>query len=260
MGGRLSLRQPGSGHRAGTDAVLLAACLPASAQGRAVDVGAGVGAAGLSALTRAAMLGMSCVEIDPALADLCAQNIVENGLADRARAVTADILKPASRRATGLTDGGFDWAMTNPPFLDPAAARISPDAAKARAHVAQDGLEAWMKASVALLAPGGHFLMIHRADALADILASADGRIGGLRLMPVHAKANQPAVRLLVSGKKGSRAPLALLPPLVLHETDGGFTPVAEAIHRGEAGIALLDQSAFERKRSPAEKPTAFKV
>lgn len=240
LGGRLSLRQPGAGHRAGTDAVLLAACLPADARGRAVDVGAGVGAAGLSALTRACDLDMTCVEIDPALTALCALNIAENGLADRARAVAADILKPASRRLAALADGAFDWALTNPPFLDPAASRVSPDAAKARAHVAEGGLEAWMRASVALLAPGGTFLMIHRADALADILSSANGRIGALRLMPVHARAGEPAVRLLVAGKKGSRGPLEILPPLVLHASGGRFTPEAEAIHRGEMGIALV--------------------
>ena len=53
LGGRLTLRQLPSGHRAGTDAVLLAACVPPNAKGLGVDVGAGVGAAGLSALARA---------------------------------------------------------------------------------------------------------------------------------------------------------------------------------------------------------------
>ena len=65
LGGRLSLRQPASGHRAGTDAVLLAACLSSSARGRAVDVGAGVGAAGLAVLSRNREIDMTCVEIDP---------------------------------------------------------------------------------------------------------------------------------------------------------------------------------------------------
>ena len=239
LGGRLTLRQPSAGHRAGTDAVLLAACVPAGAGGRAVDVGSGVGAAGLSALARAAGLDMACVEIDPALVSLCACNIAENGFPGRARAIEADILKAASRRAAGLADGSFDLVITNPPFLDRKTARVSPDAARARAHVAEGGLEAWMKAALALLRPGGLFLMIHRADALADILAGAKGRIGELRLLPVHAKTGQPAVRLLVSGRKGARAPLALQPPLMLHTPDGRFTPEAEAIHRGEAGIGL---------------------
>lgn len=218
--------------------MLLAACVPSDAKGRAADVGAGVGAAGLSVLARADGLDMTFVEIDPGLTALCADNIATNALVARARAVQADVLVAARRRAAGLADGSFDLVITNPPFLDPAAARVSPDAAKARAHVAQGGLGAWMKAALALLRPGGTFSMIHRADALADILTSAQGRIGGLRLIPIHAKTGEPAVRLLVSGKKGSRAPLAILPPLVLHGPSGGFTPEAEAIHRGEAGIA----------------------
>ena len=241
LGGRLTLRQLPSGHRAGTDAVLLAACVPPNAKGLGVDVGAGVGAAGLSALARAEGLDMTFAEIDPALTALCAENIAANGFAARARAIEADVLRASSRRAAGLADGAFDLVLTNPPFLDPRAARVSPDAARARAHVAPGGPDAWMKAALALLKPGGSFLMIHRADALADILASAKGRIGGLRLLPVHAKAGEPAVRLLVSGKKGSRAPLALLPPLVLHGPGGGFSPEAEAIHRGEAGIAATE-------------------
>ena len=48
LGGRLQLRQPAEGHRSGTDAVLLAAAAPADFSGLAIDVGAGVGAAGLA--------------------------------------------------------------------------------------------------------------------------------------------------------------------------------------------------------------------
>ncbi|MDE2363603.1 MAG: methyltransferase [Hyphomicrobiales bacterium] len=237
LGGRLRLFQPADGHRAGTDAVLLGACAPSA--GNAADVGAGVGAAGLVALVRSPALTMTSIEIDPAVAELCARNIEENGLGGRARAVCADALQPRARRTGGLADGGFDIVLTNPPFHAPGAVRISPDPRKARAHVAAGGLEAWMKASTALLAPGGLFLMIHRADALPAIFDAAQGRLGALRLLPVHARRGAPAIRILVSGRKGSRAPLALLPPLVLHETDGRFTPTADAIHRGEAGIEL---------------------
>lgn len=239
LGGKVRLRQTRSGHRAGTDAVLLGASVPAEARGRAVDIGAGTGAAGLMALSRATALDMTFVEIDPALCDLCAQNIAENGVSSRARAACADVLAPAARRSAGLADGTFDFVLTNPPFHDSGTIRRSPDAAKARAHVVEGGVERWMKAALALLAPGGRFFMIHRADALAAILAAADGRLGELRVLPVHAKEKEPAIRLLLSGKKGSRAPLALLPPLVLHADDGRFTPLAEALHRGEQGLSI---------------------
>ena len=48
LGRQLRLRQLAHGHRAGTDAALLAAAAPAHIDGLALDVGAGVGAAGLA--------------------------------------------------------------------------------------------------------------------------------------------------------------------------------------------------------------------
>src|ERR1700732_870632 len=46
LGGQLRLRQPRSGHRAGHDAMLLAAATPARSGDRVVEFGAGVGAGG----------------------------------------------------------------------------------------------------------------------------------------------------------------------------------------------------------------------
>ena len=98
-------------------------------------------------------------------------------------------------------------------------------------------LEAWIVASLALLAPGGRFVMIHRPEALSAILAAIGRRLGGVALLAVHPRAEQSAHRLLVAGVKGSKAPLRIAPPLVLHQASGAFTARAEAIHRGEAMI-----------------------
>ena len=95
-------------------------------------------------------------------------------------------------------------------------------------------LAGWIRACLALLAPGGTFVMIHRPDALPAILAAADSRLGALALLPVHPRADAPAHRLLVSGRKGSKAPLRIVPGLVLHGADGRLTPEADALHRGE--------------------------
>ncbi len=240
LGGRLTLRQPAKGHRAGTDALLLAACVPADAEGRAVDVGAGAGAAGLAALARANRLDMTFAEIDGPLVALCGENIAGNGFQDRARAVEADILKAARRRAAGLADGGFDIVLTNPPFLDPARARVSPDASEGARPRRRAGRSGRLDEGRARAAEARRSLPDDPPRRCAcRHSGERQGAIGGLRLLPVHAKAEEPAVRLLVAGQKGSRAPLSLAPPLVLHGADGRFTPRAEAIHRGEAAIAL---------------------
>src|ERR1700730_4685124 len=70
LGGRLRLRQPRSGHRAGHDAMLLAAGTSAHPGDRVLDFGAGVGVAGLAVAKRIAGIEIILVEIDPDLANL----------------------------------------------------------------------------------------------------------------------------------------------------------------------------------------------
>jgi tRNA1(Val) A37 N6-methylase TrmN6 len=238
LGGRLKLHQPATGHRAGTDAVLLAAAIPADAAGLAIDAGAGVGAAGLAVTLAAPGLRMALLEREPDLIALARANIAANQLHDRAFVAEADLLSPDSCRAAGLAPQSADLVLTNPPFLSADKVRPSPEPSKARAHVIGDGgLAAWVRACVALLRPGGTFLMIHRADALDEILRAASPQFGALILLPIHPAAGHPATRILIRGLKGRRTPLSLAPALVLHEADGAFTGRAEALHRGEARI-----------------------
>ena len=243
LGGRLVLRQPVQGHRAGTDAVLLAAATAAEL-GLLIDAGAGVGTAGLIVALRAPHLFFKLVDKDPHVVALAQENLALNGLAARGSAIAADLLSAPSRRSAGLADASADHLITNPPFHLAGRTRVSPDARKARAHVAaveagEKPLFAWLGAANALLVPGGTLVLIHRADCLPAVLAAAEGRIGGLAVLPVHPRRERPATRILVRGRKGSRAPMRLLPGLVLHEENGRFTALAEAIHRGTAVIAF---------------------
>ena len=239
LDGKLTLRQPARGHRVGLDAILLAAAAGAPAE-RLIDVGAGVGAVGLALSQRWPEARAELIEIDPALAALAVENAALNGMAGRVRVVVADALSARDRRAAGLADEAADLVVVNPPYLAAEAARVSPDPLRARAHVAGESAAAladWVVASLALLKPGGRFVMIHRADALPAVLPAFAGRLGDLALRPVHPRADAPAIRLLISGTKGSKAPLRLLPGLPLHEADGSPTPLAAAIQRGEAEL-----------------------
>ncbi len=229
----LTLRQKRGGHRVGLDAVLLAAAAPMAS--RIIDVGAGVGAVGLALGRRYPGAIVDLVEVDAEMAALAAANAQDNNVP--ARVLIADVLSPRARRAAGLTDGAADLVVTNPPFYAPATARISPDPARARAHALAAPLADWLRASLALLAPGGRFAMIHRADALPGIYEGLGRRLGGVAVRPVHPRADADAIRVLVTGVKGSRAPTRLLPALVLHEADGRATPAAAALHAG--GVSL---------------------
>ena len=239
LGGRLLLQQATRGHRAGTDAVLLIAATPRGDE-FLIDAGAGAGAAGLGVGLRDPLRQILLIEKDAETATLAGANIALNQLEGRASVLTVDILSAATRREAGLANNSADVLISNPPFYDPATVRPSPHARKALAHVTLGGrgvVTPWLRAFSALLKPGGRMVMIHRAEALGEIIAACEGRFGDLAIRPVHPRSDAPALRVLVCGIKGSRAPLRLLPGLVLHDADGRFTPQTEAIHRGEAEI-----------------------
>jgi tRNA1(Val) A37 N6-methylase TrmN6 len=237
LDGRLVLHQQAKGHRVGTDAILLAAAAPALPEGLAIDVGAGVGAVGL--ILAQANPGAEAVllEKNPDAAALARQNVAANGLAAHVRVFEADLFDFQARKTAGLVEAA-DLVVTNPPFLKPGGSRPSPDASRAMAHVlGEGGIAKWLQASLALLKPRGMLIAIHRADALEDLLAALAGRLGGLEILPIFPKRDEKATRLVLRGRKGGKAPLSLLPGLVLHDTDGRFTPRAEAIHREGARL-----------------------
>lgn len=240
FGARLRLRQPARGHRFGHDAALLAASCPPDAA-TLLDAGAGVGAAGLAAALRAPQARVTLLEIDPALAALARDNLALNAMAERGVALAADLLDARARRAAGLAPESFSTVLTNPPFLDAAAARISPDPGRARAHVLApgpgDGLAAWLRACLACLAPGGELRLIHRADALPRLLAALDGRAGAIRVAPIRPRPDAAATRIVLAATKGSKAPLRLEPGVSLTQADGAPDPFARALLAGEAGL-----------------------
>lgn len=240
LGGRLRLFQPATGHRAGTDAVLLAAAAAPGAGEVFVDVGAGVGTAGLAIALRCPGATGFLLEADPATADYARRNAVLNCVADRVAVIEGDLFARGGARPAALRSEAASLVVTNPPFFDAGTVRASPHGARAAAHVAGPrGHGDWLAAAAALLAPKGRLVMIHRPEALPALLAACDGRLGGIGLRPVQPRAGADAVRILLAGVKGSRAPLRIAPPLVLHGPEGAFTAEAEAIHRGEALVAV---------------------
>jgi tRNA1(Val) A37 N6-methylase TrmN6 len=244
LGGRLRLKQKRRGHRVGHDAILLAAATAVRAGDRVVDFGSGVGAAGLALAMRVPDVEVTLLELDPALAALAAENVERNGLAARARAVVLDVAGSADDyAAAGLTPGSADHVLMNPPFHDPSRQNVSPDPGKRLAHAAPDGvLAAWLDAAARMLHSAGSVTLIWRADGLGEVLAVLGERFGGVVVRPVHGRAGQPAIRVLVCAHKGSRAPLMILPGLMLNDEDGKPTAEAEAILRNAQALPMSDR------------------
>jgi tRNA1(Val) A37 N6-methylase TrmN6 len=239
LGGQLRLRQPGSGHRAGHDAVLLAAATLAREGDRAVEFGAGVGAAGLSLARRVGSLELILAEIDPCLARLARENAALNAMS--AHVVVLDVTAPASVfAAAGLKPDSFDVVLMNPPFNDAGRHRASPDPARASAHVSGEAaLQRWVQAARRLLRSGGLLTLIWRADRIAEALASLEDGFGSLAILPVHADAAKPANRVLIRAVKGGKAPTKVIRGLVLNDGSGVPNKQAADILAGREVLPL---------------------
>jgi tRNA1(Val) A37 N6-methylase TrmN6 len=243
LGGRLRLLQPATGYRAGLDGVLLAATVEAGPGQQVLDLGCGVGVVGLCVAQRLPDIRVTMVERDARLAALARRNVQRNGFGARAHVIEADILQPlgASPELAACAET-FDHVLANPPFHTEGRGTAAGDPLKAGANAMPAGaLERWVRLMAAMARPGGLVTLIHRAEALPEVLTALAGRFGATVILPLHPREGQPAARVLVRAVKGSRAPLVLRPGLVLHEPDHSFRPKIAAVLRDGAALPLDD-------------------
>ncbi len=234
LGGRVRLRQPARGYRAGMDAALLAAAVAPRPGERLFEAGCGAGAVLMQIAARHDALSLTGLERDSSSAALARENAGLNGFGDRITVIEGDVA--AGFRSLGLPP--FDWAVSNPPVFDDPGARRAPAPGKRGAWRADDGLAAWTGLLLKAVREGGRIVIIHRADRLADLLALLGDKAGSFAIRPIQPFAEEPAKRVLVRAIKTGKAPLRLLPPLVLHDRSGAkHTPESEALLRGEAAL-----------------------
>ncbi|MBA5777648.1 methyltransferase [Stappia sp. F7233] len=246
LGGLVTVEQPAKGrHRAGLDAVYLAAAVPSGTSGHVVDLGSGVGTAGFCLAARLARVTVTLVDSDAYVLGLAnrALDLPDNsGFASRVRLLEADIeARGSARHAAGLTPGLADHVIMNPPYYSGGRIRASPAEARAAAHVlGTQGLEPWFRTATDILKEGGSLTVIFRADGLGELLQAMSGRFGAIDVIPLRPRPQSAATRILIRAIRASRAPLRLLPGYVLHEGNGSdFTAEARAIMRDGHGLDI---------------------
>ncbi len=238
LDGRIRVRQPAKGFRSGLDAVFLAAACPAASGDAVLEAGCGAGVASLCLLARVSGIGVTGVEADPVLAALARENALANGFGERFHAVAADVAASWSSLEGQLHREGYDHVIANPPFHVHGRARLSKDGRNARSRAMHEGgLDVWLRFLAAAAKPGGTATVIHTAEAVPQLLPAFEGRFGALRLIPLHPKAGAPAIRVILCGIKGSRAPFSIAPGIVLHEENGAPTELARAVLRDAAKL-----------------------
>ncbi|MEM9147001.1 MAG: methyltransferase [Pseudomonadota bacterium] len=238
LGGRVRLLQPLAGYRAATDPVLLAAAVPARGGDRVLDLGCGAGAAMLCLAARVEGLALTGLEREAAYRALAVRNAGLNG-------VEAEIhLGCVSAPPAALRAQSFDHVIANPPYHG-AGDGASPVDLRDRAHREDVPLTTWLAAALARLRPKGRLTLIHRAERLCDILLGLAGRAGDIAIKPLAAREGRDAKRVIVTARKGTRGPVRLTAPLVVHagaahlaDADD-FTPIASAVLRDAAPLPV---------------------
>lgn len=242
LGGRLMLRQPRRGHRVGHDAMLLAAATGARAGEHAIDLGAGVGGAGLALAVRVAGLNVTLVEIDSGLSALAASNAKRNAMEDRVKAVSCDAEDIAALSRAGFAAGSIDRVLMNPPFNDATRQNVSPDPRRRLAHAAGPHvLTRWIATAGFLLKPRGVLTLIWRADALGDVLAALKAEFGAVAVLLILPRAGAPAIRVLVRAERGGAGAMRDYPALVLNDAGGKPSAAAEAVLRNGETLGMAE-------------------
>ncbi len=242
--GAFEVYQPsGSGHRSGLDALLLAAALPEGASGLLADLGAGAGVAGFAALNLNRDLDLLGVEKNSKMIELARRSlrlVANSKLRSRVSFLEADVtVSGRERDQVGLTANRVDHVIMNPPY-NGSTERAPPDSLKMEAHMlGAEGIDCWFRTAAALTKPGGTLSLIYRTANLGEVLACCQGRFGGLEILPVYSRADEASKRLVIRGTRASRAPMAIVPGIIIHERDGQFTTQARAIFDASARLAF---------------------
>ncbi len=230
---RLALHQMEGGFRTSTDSVLLAAACPAKAGEHILDLGCGVGSAGLCVLTRVEGTKLTGIDLQEDHVALARENAALNAMQSR-----SDFLQGDVREITDL--GLYHHVICNPPYKEAGAHIPARSEKKARAmgHTETNlTLQSWITCAWNHIKGQGSLTLIHEAGQVDTILHNLYSPAGGRRygavdVIPIYPKAGKPAKRVIIRAYKHRKAPTTLHPGLIMHTENGDYTAAADQILR----------------------------
>ena len=238
LGGQLSVWQPRVGYRAGVDPVLLAAAVTATPGQAVLELGCGVGVAGLCLQKRVGALALTGLELQAEYAGLAQRNAAANELTFEI--VSGDLANMPLK----LREQSFDHVIANPPYYDRSSGTASENTGRETSLGEVLPLVTWIDAATRRLSPKGFLTIIQKADRLPDLLAASDDRLGDMRLLPLVPRLGKAAELIIFRARKGAKGGFRLLSPVVLH--DGGEHREDGDDYSNEARAILRDGKQLE--------------
>ena len=227
--GGLRIIQRESGFRFGTDAVLLADFAAVKRGERVCDMGTGTGVLPLLLSARAEETTFDAFEVQPDVADMARRSVALNELEGRIRVHCADCRKASAV----IGHETVQLVVTNPPYAALGAGLVSPEMTRAISRSDLNcGLTDWMAACARVLQNGGRLCAVFPAPRLLELCDAMRGaKVEPKRVRFIVSRPESAPKLVLVEGKKRGRPGLHLLPMLVTHTADGGFTDEMRRIY-----------------------------
>lgn len=213
----------------GVDAVILADI--AARRGKAIrqesrimDLGTGSGIIPLILTHKTKAGKIYGVEIQKNSWDRAVRSAELNDLTDRLEFINCDIKDIISIRPDLRMS--FDVITCNPPYTSLSCGMKSENTARMIArHETTAGIDDFIRVASELLKDHGEMFLVHRPSRMVDIFVSARK----YRMEPkaarlvVPRRGEEPNILLIHMIKNGG-ADLSILPPLAVHDSEGGFT------------------------------------
>lgn len=230
---KLRLRHSAQGFKTSMDTVFLAAACNVKAGQRLLDMGCGVGGAGLCVLSRVSDIALTGVEVQEEHAALARHNAQTNGFGDACDFIHSDIRDYKKEKY-------FDHAICNPPFLEAGKHLRSPSVEKATAmgHEKEGlSLQNWIDAAYHNLKSKGSLTFIYPVKAMDTLICGLENRFGAIEVFPLWSKQGEGAKRVIIRAVKDRKSNTTLHSGLVLHEENGEYTQAANKILRDNAAL-----------------------
>ena len=226
----LRIIQKKTGFRFCTDSVLLADFCKATPDERIADLGTGSGVIPLLIAARKGGKRIDGIELQGDISEMATRNVILNGMEDRIRIHCCDI-----RKATDfLGYEQMDLIVTNPPYLQYGKGLESPNDNKSVARGGKEScpIEIWMSACGKLARNGGRICTVFPASQLIRLCdAMRSARIEPKRLRIVLSRPDREPKLILLEGRKQGNPGLRILPPLITHDAQGGFSDEMKRIY-----------------------------